>query len=119
VKVLTGADNSGDYTYVGLLELDRGPIKNKNHIVRLTRNSHFYPSDKIVKVLEWALRAIWETKYSGYQLPEQYSIKHCGACGRCGRKLTVPASIDTGLGPECAGIVGVEWRERVQVGLPI
>ncbi len=26
-----------------------------------------------------------------------------GRCSRCGRKLTVPASIHHGLGPECAG----------------
>ena len=28
---------------------------------------------------------------------------HEGRCGRCGRKLTVPASIERGLGPVCAG----------------
>jgi hypothetical protein len=120
VKVLTGSDNENDYTYVGMLELTTGPIVDKNHIIRLTRNSRFHQTDKIVKVLEWSLRAIWETKYSGYQLPEQYSIRHSGNCGRCGRKLTVLASLDTGLGEECASIVGIEWRERgVQVGLPI
>lgn len=25
-----------------------------------------------------------------------------GACGRCGRKLTVPGSIASGIGPTCA-----------------
>lgn len=29
-----------------------------------------------------------------------------GNCWRCGRTLTVPASINRGLGPECASIVG-------------
>ena len=28
---------------------------------------------------------------------------HEGRCGRCSRVLTVPASIETGLGPVCAG----------------
>lgn len=31
---------------------------------------------------------------------------HEGRCGRCGRKLTVPSSVELGLGPECAEKVG-------------
>lgn len=31
-------------------------------------------------------------------------IYHDGCCGRCGKQLTVPESIATGLGPECAKI---------------
>ncbi len=34
-------------------------------------------------------------------------IYHCGKCGRCGKKLTTPESILTGLGPECARKCGV------------
>lgn len=37
-----------------------------------------------------------------------YAMKE-GNCARCGRKLTVPASINNGLGPECAGRTG--WRK--------
>ncbi len=32
---------------------------------------------------------------------------HEGHCGRCNRELTVPESIDRGLGPKCAEIMGV------------
>jgi hypothetical protein len=28
---------------------------------------------------------------------------HCGFCCRCGRTLTDPASIESGIGPICAG----------------
>ena len=28
-----------------------------------------------------------------------------GACGRCGRPLTVPSSIDRGIGPDCAALM--------------
>lgn len=28
-----------------------------------------------------------------------------GKCARCGRKLTVPASLNRGLGPDCAGLI--------------
>jgi hypothetical protein len=39
-------------------------------------------------------------------LPEQLEVWHEGRCGRCGRKLTVPSSIASGIGPECAKHVG-------------
>ena len=32
---------------------------------------------------------------------------HEGVCGRCGRRLTVPESIDTGFGPECVKRMGL------------
>jgi hypothetical protein len=34
-------------------------------------------------------------------------VYHEGRCGRCNRKLTVPESIETGLGPECASKLGL------------
>ena len=34
-------------------------------------------------------------------------IYHAGKCGRCGRKLTTPESILTGLGPECSKIMNI------------
>lgn len=36
-------------------------------------------------------------------LPEQMKIFHEGTCGVCGRALTNPESIATGIGPHCAG----------------
>ena len=39
-------------------------------------------------------------------LPKTVEVWHEGICGRCGRKLTVPESVERGLGPECAGLVG-------------
>lgn len=49
------------------------------------------------KILQWAIRRIWLQD----SLPEGYSIKHAGRCGRCGRLLTTPDSIEIGIGPEC------------------
>lgn len=34
-------------------------------------------------------------------LPFNVVVHHLGKCGRCGRKLSDPASIERGLGPEC------------------
>jgi hypothetical protein len=36
-------------------------------------------------------------------LPAGVEVWHEGHCMRCGRALTVPESISTGLGPVCAG----------------
>lgn len=35
---------------------------------------------------------------------EAYAMRS-GRCSRCGRKLTVPASLHRGLGPDCAGMI--------------
>jgi hypothetical protein len=39
------------------------------------------------------------------QILSSAEIMHEGKCCRCGRKLTHPESIETGLGPECGGRV--------------
>lgn len=40
-------------------------------------------------------------------MPECVKVMHLGKCGRCGRKLTDPESIQRGLGPTCASKIGV------------
>ena len=35
-------------------------------------------------------------------LPPALEVWHEGRCGRCGRKLTTPQSVETGFGPVCA-----------------
>ena len=32
-----------------------------------------------------------------------FDVHHEGKCGKCGRPLTVPESVKTGLGPICSG----------------
>jgi hypothetical protein len=41
--------------------------------------------------------------------PNVAELRHTGLCGRCGRALTVPESIDTGFGPRCAAALGIAW----------
>lgn len=36
------------------------------------------------------------------RLHQKFEFFHVGKCGRCGRPLTDPASIERGLGPHCA-----------------
>jgi len=49
-----------------------------------------------VKAFEW----IWY-KLVRNENYKNVEILHEGRCGRCGRKLTDPVSIETGLGPHC------------------
>lgn len=41
------------------------------------------------------------------QLHPELVVRHEGRCGRCGRTLTVPESIDAGIGPECREKMGI------------
>ena len=52
-----------------------------------------------IKAFKWFLKCI-ERRI----LPDQLSVYHEGVCGRCGRTLTVPESIENGMGPVCASI---------------
>lgn len=91
VNLLTGSDNSKSYTYMGM-------INTITHEGYPTKASKYTKESKPFKVLNWALRVI-----SGYKkLPQGYSILPAGTCFKCGRKLTTPESIKSGLGPVCA-----------------
>lgn len=96
VSLLTGPDNTSNYTYLGMLNPFNGAVS-------LTRKSKFDDLTLPVRVIRWALNIIWSSK----ELPTGYNIRHEGRCGRCGRVLTVPESIDTGIGPECAKLMSV------------
>jgi hypothetical protein len=84
-SVLTGPDNTRDYTYLGVVTRQAELVP--------TRASTVNPNAASFRALEWFL-----------QNPnsDQVEFRHVGRCARCGRDLTVPASIDSGFGPECA-----------------
>lgn len=83
VSVLTSPDV---YTYIGYITND----------FKLGKKSKISKDAQSVKVFNYIFR-----KLKSGNLPEQIEIWHNGKCGKCGRKLTVPSSIDTGIGPEC------------------
>lgn len=97
VRVLTGPDNTSDYTYLGVLDRRTGDV-------RLTGKSRLTEDARPVKVIRWAMRKVWAASRGNdgaASLPEGYRIRHDGRCGRCGKTLTHPRSLTTGLGPEC------------------
>ena len=78
------------YRYIGLLNKTTGDIK-------ITAKSEFLPGTKEYDVAKWACNAVIALK----QIPDGYHIEHAGRCGKCGRTLTDPVSIERGIGPEC------------------
>lgn len=93
VKVLSGADNEGDYTFLGTI-WPEAQGWNYNH-KRGGAVTHDAPSAKLI---QWMLKQI---NINPSALVAQAEIWHEGRCLRCGRKLTVPSSIESGYGPEC------------------
>lgn len=89
VSLLNGPDNENAYAYFGFI---RGGI--------------FFHGGVKAKVAETAASAAgfkWAfAMLARNVLPPSLEIWHEGKCGRCGRKLTVPSSIASGFGPECA-----------------
>lgn len=84
VSVLT---NPEVYTYIGTCV--EGNYKHgKKSIVSSDAQS--------VKVFEFMLNRLKTDN-----LPDFLEVWHEGFCGKCGKRLTVPSSILSGLGPEC------------------
>jgi len=87
VSVLDGPDNYSNYKYIGsIFSTD----------FRRTTKSRVSSDSPCFKAFKW----FWKRVVVD-QLPEKVSVYHEGRCGRCGRRLTVPESIQSGFGPEC------------------
>jgi hypothetical protein len=97
VSILTGPDNTSDYKYVGLLNPNNGSV-------RTTAKSAYDANSIPMRLLNRSLACVWANNTDAIEAAG-FKLHHAGKCGRCGRKLTVPESIETGLGPECAGRV--------------
>lgn len=87
VSLLTGSDNESDYSYIGFIR--DGAFFHGGAKSRAGRNA---PG---VVAFGW----VWRKRAN----PAPAEVWHEGRCCRCGRKLTVPESIATGMGPECSG----------------
>lgn len=90
VQVMHGSDNTKDYTFMGLLV---------DGELRPTRNNPMKPTDKRWVAFTWFLKNL---KANNTEQLAHVEFWHSGRCAACGRLLTVPASIDSGFGPECS-----------------
>lgn len=105
IKVLRYPDNEDDnsYAYIGNFSLKKGftysgksPISSEAISVRA---ADFY----FTRLLKDAL-------------PPNIVTYHEGRCGRCGKRLTVPESIESGFGPECSKMLSmnIQFKARQQ-----
>lgn len=88
VELLRGRDNERDYVYIGMIKATRFFV---------TRASRHLKDAAFCKAFDYVYRHL-----RAGNLPPHAEVWHESACGRCGRPLTVPSSIATGLGPECS-----------------
>ena len=95
VSALTSSDNENGFSYMGIIKENHNGDLNfffaKPEKAKIASNA---PS---AKAFEWAINQILKDRK-----PPSLEIWHEGRCGRCGRKLTVPESINKGIGPECS-----------------
>ena len=98
VTVLTGPNNEQDYTYLGVILPPKGAFTRYTYVHG--RNSAIGPTAPSGKAFAW----LWARVDAGKAIGPAV-ITHEGRCGRCGRTLTVPESVLSGFGPECASKV--------------
>lgn len=93
VNLLTGPNNEADFTYLGIIR-DGGRFA-------LTKASKANQDSLCFKAFDYFWNKVKE-------IPAALVVRHEGRCGRCGRTLTVPSSIDLGIGPDCAELMGLD-----------
>jgi hypothetical protein len=85
------------------------------------RNGRFYEDRKADPARVWAAAAVlnWLNGDPETLKEERATYQESNECGRCGRELTDPVSIERGIGPTCLGAdTGSHHQEKVKVGQP-
>lgn len=85
VDLLTGPDNTNDYTYIGVIN----------------RQGAYRPNTQRINTNAYAVFDWFYTRLRDGKPTPNCECFHEGRCGKCGRVLTVPESIESGLGPIC------------------
>lgn len=92
VSLLRGPSNEEDYQYMGIIK----PSAKSFEFLR-TAKSRVTDAAESMVAFKWMMKHLLVDS-----LPNTLEVWHEGTCGRCGRKLTVPESVERGIGPECA-----------------
>ena len=102
VKVMNGSDNESSYAFAGTIFDKNSYTHSKKSMINSDATS--------VKVIESFVGFLTKDK-----VPNGVEVWHEGKCGRCGRRLTVPDSIYTGIGPECAKQIVKEQLDMLEL----
>lgn len=93
VNLLVGGDNQQDYVCIGRFDPDYGDM------VTIRRSQQWEPTLPY-RLFKRILNRVYNNKQGDYEEKGFYTM-HDGTCGRCGRTLTTPDSVEKGLGPIC------------------
>jgi hypothetical protein len=93
VSLLTGPDNTKSYSYLGMLDKETGKV-------RTTAKSVLDGESLVVRLLNRSLALVWLGDVQPLK-EKGFDLHHEGRCGKCGRLLTTPESVERGIGPEC------------------
>lgn len=107
VRLLSGPDNEEAYRYMGTLYANCENF----YVYRHSHKSSVSQNAASVAAFRYFMRVITLASW----IPKELEVWHEGRCGRCGRKLTVPESLKSGLGPECEGRVRQRKLQLEQV----
>jgi hypothetical protein len=81
-------------SYAGNIEFNRDKDK---YVYWQGQKGKLNSDETPVRAIMFVLNALYKKLYS-----INVEIYHCGTCGVCGKPLTNPESIMTGIGPSCA-----------------
>ena len=100
VRLLTGQDNSdwGNYTYIGLIVYEP-------HIKFKPKKQQNWGHDtEKVSVAFYLMNTLVDNILRSPKFSESEPFFfHEGKCAKCGKRLTVPKSIEIGMGAKCRG----------------
>lgn len=94
ISILTGPDNTRNYNGIGFLQGDRLMVWGKNK-----GKANWIEAAETLIGLAKGDRYVKDGR-------ERYAMES-GRCSRCRKLLTVPRSVELGLGPECRKQMGV------------
>lgn len=107
ISLLAGPDNTSDYVGFGFVDDDHVTVWRKCRSAVMTAQcADFYGDEWNDDWSRWQKAAAVFTDLTlrerGYWTSEGCELLLEGRCVVCNRKLTVPESIKTGIGPVCA-----------------
>ncbi len=106
VSVLTGPDNWTNYKYFGIIVNGEFKFGNPERVKVAATAPSAQAFDFFWRHINGQPFTLKGTEKQ-VTLAECVEVHHEGKCCRCGRKLTVPSSVESGVGPECAAIMGL------------